>query len=64
MMISAVLWSILALVAGYQAVVEQGYLAIIIAVVAVGVSIWFWRSYVMAKRRPREKQLRTSKRRR
>ncbi|HMO94989.1 MAG TPA: hypothetical protein PKD27_02645 [Tepidiformaceae bacterium] len=63
-MFSAVLWTVLALLSGYQAVLEQGALAIIIAVVATGVSLWFWRTYWLAKRQPRDKQLRSAKRRR
>lgn len=63
-MFSAILWTILAVVAGFSAVVQGGVLSVIIAVVAVGVALWFWRTYLQARQRPEPKLAVSKKRRR
>ncbi len=63
-MFSAILWTILAAVAGVSAVIEGGVLSIIIAVVASGVALWFWRTYLQARQRPEPKLAVSKKRRR
>lgn len=60
---SAILWTILAVVAGVSAVVQGGVLAIVIAVVGSGVALWFWRTYLATRQRP-EPKLPVSKKRR
>lgn len=62
--LSAILWTILAVVSGISAVTEQGIFSIIVALVATGVAIWFWRTYFTARNRPASTNLPASRRRR
>ena len=62
-MFSAILWTALAVVAGTSALFDGRILSIIIALVAGGVAVWFWKTYLQVRQRP-EPKLSVSKKRR